>query len=81
MENKDYIEIFDENGSKKMEIVLSFENPSYPEYNYIVYKEFESSNQVFAGRMKKQEDSVLETNLSDEEKEFVQNVFDEAMKD
>lgn len=80
MENKDYIEIFDENGIRKMEIVLTFENPDYPEYNYIVYKEFENDNQVFAGRIKKQEDATLETNLSNAEKEFVQKVFDETMK-
>lgn len=80
MENKDYIEIFDENGSRKMEIVLSFENPEYPEYKYIVYKEIESNSQVFAGRIKKQEGAMLETNLSNNEKEFVQKVFDEVMK-
>ena len=80
MENKDYIEIFDENGSTKFEIVLSFENPEYLEYTYIVYKEFENNNQVFAGRIKKQEDAILETNLSNEEKEFIQKVFDETMK-
>lgn len=81
MENKDYLEIFDEeNGSKKMEVVFTFELPSNPEYNYIIYKEIDSSEKVFAGKMKKQEDSVLETNLSDEEKKNVQIVFDEMMK-
>ena len=80
MDTKDYIEIFDENGSRKMEIVLAFNSPTDSEYKYVIYKEFEDSKELFAGKIKDDEEAILETVLSDEEIKLVEKVYTEAIK-
>lgn len=68
MENKDYIELYDENNNvKKMEIVLMFQRKENLEYKYIVYQDIESK-ELFGGKIKVGDDSVLETILTEEEK-------------
>ena len=71
MENKDYIEIYDENNNiKKMEIVLAFESKENLEYTYIVYQDMESK-ELFGGKIKSGDDTVLETNLTEVEKKMI----------
>jgi len=78
MENKDYIEIYDENNNiKKMEIVLMFQVKENLEYSYIIYREFEGK-ELFGGKIKAGNDAVLETNLTEAEKKMVEQNLKKA---
>lgn len=80
MDNKDYIEICDENNNiKKMEIVLMFQVKENLEYNYIIYREFEGK-ELYGGKIKIGNDMVLETNLTETEKKMVEQNLKKAFE-
>lgn len=74
--NKDYIDIYKKDGTtEKMEVVATFDIEKYKSH-YIIYKSIEDKNKYYAasytGDIK---NSYLNTNLTDEEKKDILEIF------
>lgn len=72
---KDYIDVTDNIGNKlKMEVISIFKLENYP-FNYIVYKELDNSH-YYAGKYTGDSIVDLDTNLSNEELELINDLFE-----
>lgn len=77
--NKDYITITKEDGSKeKMEVVSTF-NLEENQKDYIIYKSIGTEEHYYAASY--DENSNLNANLSDGEKEKLNKILDDIIKE
>ena len=75
---KDYIEVYDENGSIQiMEAVMTFYLNEYKS-NYIIYSELDKSHYYLA-KYDNNEISDLDTDFEDKEFEKASNIFNEVI--
>ena len=82
MEQRDLIDVYDENGKKtKMELVFAI-NSKDGKFQYIVYKEIDKIVPVYMGKIKLGDGLIdLDTNLTAEERELVEKKFKEIIID
>ena len=57
---------------------MTFENPNDSDHIYIIYKDL-NSVELFGGKITKTEDSILKTDLSNEEKLFIEKELENAL--
>ncbi|MBQ6687205.1 MAG: DUF1292 domain-containing protein [Bacilli bacterium] len=75
---KSLINIYDADGNKTlMELILSFTSNGY---NYIVYKDL-NNNKMYAAKFKKSISEDFDANLSAEELEMVNRIYEELNND
>ena len=72
---KDYLII----DNKKYEIVMTFQKENNDEYEYVVYK---NDGDLCGGKYKvNEENKTLITDLDDEEKDFVNKVYERSIQE
>ena len=80
MEDKDYIYIYDNNGKKnKMELVLAM-NSLDGMFQYIVYKEVNKALPLYMAKTSIKNGLLdLDTNLTEEEKQLIENTLNKKI--
>ena len=72
----DYIYIIkDNNEMEKMEVVTIY-NVSNSDYNYIIYKSLDDNDNYYVGKYMGDAVNELVTDLSDEERNYAQGVYE-----